>query len=127
MKELYDIWFSKLDISNQTKLGLLENYSTKEIWELDFETLLENEVNEKEMTKIVKSKSLEEEKRNLEYMKNKNIQLISVKDEKYPHKLHLIDDKPAFLYIRGNEEILDEDNVRNGRLPNGESCRSDNC
>ncbi len=127
MKELYDIWFSKLDITNQTKLGLLENYSTKEIWELDFETLLENEVNEKEMTKIVKSKSLEEEKRNLEYMKNKNIQLISVKDEKYPHKLHRIDDKPAFLYIRGNEEILDEDNVRNGRLPNGESCRSDNC
>ena len=37
MKELYDLWFSSLDLNNKIKLALLEKYETKEIWEFDCE------------------------------------------------------------------------------------------
>lgn len=116
MEELYNVWFSGLDLNNETKLDLLEKYDTKEIWEFDLEEFVQNEVPEEEINKILRSKSLEEEKRNLEYMHQKDIKLISVKDEKYPRKLLQIEDNPAFLYVRGNEEILDDDAVRSGRL-----------
>lgn len=111
MEELYDVWFSSLDIKNGSKLKLLKNYSTKEIWELEFPELVECEIDEKEIRQILTSKNLEEAKRNLEYRKSKKIELFSIKDEKYPQKLHQIEDKPAFLYVRGNTEILDDDNV----------------
>lgn len=120
MREIYDLWFSSLNLSNKTKLELLQKYDTKEIWELDFESIVEAEIPEEEAIRILKSKNLEEEKRILEYMLQKKIQLISVKDEKYPRKLHQIEDKPAFLYVRGNEAILDDDSVRCGGLQNGD-------
>lgn len=111
MKKIYDIWFSNLDIKNQTKLELLEKYDTEEIWEMDFIDLLDCNVAEPEIMKILNRKSLEEDKRHLECMQSELIQLISVRDETYPHKLHRIDDKPAFLYVRGNVQILDDDSV----------------
>lgn len=111
MEKLYDVWFSSLDIPNQTKLELLEKYSTKEIWELEFKEFIEQEIKEQDIVKILNARSLEEEKRKLEYMEKKNIQLICIKDEIYPRKLHNIHNKPAFLYVRGNAEILDEDSV----------------
>lgn len=113
MKKLYDIWLSSLDIKNNTKLNLLNSYSTEEIWNLNLEDFAECKVDKQDITKILQSKNLEDSKRMLDYMLNKNIKLISVKDKMYPIKLHNIEDKPAFLYVRGNEKILDEDSVRN--------------
>ncbi len=116
MKQLYDVWFSSLEISNQTKLELLEKYDTKEIWNLDFKDLLEEKISEEESWKIKQNQKLETEKRMLDYMQKKKIKLISVREESYPQKLHNIYDKPAFLYLRGDEKILDDDSVRNGWL-----------
>jgi len=113
MEKLYDIWFSRLDISNKLKLELLNKYSTKEIWDFEFCDFLKNNIDEKNRLQIINSKSLEESKKDFEVMEEKNIKLICVKDEKYPSKLHNISDKPAFLYVRGNENILDDDSVRN--------------
>lgn len=112
MEEIYKIWFSKLDIKNKTKMDLLENYSAEEIWNMDFVFLLDLFIEESEIVKILKDRNLEQIKRELDYMKRKGIKLISFKDEIYPRKLHNISDKPAFLYIRGNEDILDDDSVR---------------
>ncbi len=111
MKELYDLWFASLDIKNHTKLELLNKYETKEIWELEFSNLVDFKMEEKEIYQILSSKNLEEAKRNLEYMKKKKIELFSINSEEYPKKLHHIENKPAFLYVRGNHEILDGDNV----------------
>lgn len=111
MKQIYDIWFSNLDIKNQTKLELLEKYDTEEIWEMDFIDLLDCNVTEPEIVKILNSRNLEESKRHEECMQSELIQLISIRDEAYPHKLYKIDDKPAFLYVRGNVQILDDDSV----------------
>ena len=99
MEELYDLWFASLDIKNYTKLELLNKYETKGIWELEFSHLVDCKIDEKEIRQILSSKNLEQAKRDLEYRKQKKIELLSIKDEKYPHKLHQIEDKPAFLYV----------------------------
>ena len=75
MEELYNVWFSGLDLNNETKLDLLEKYDTKEIWEFDLEEFVQKEVPEEEINKILRSKSLEEEKRNLEIKKIENEKL----------------------------------------------------
>lgn len=111
MEELYKIWFSNLEIENRTKLKLLNKYEPKEIWNLEFSDFVDCEIEEKEIMEITRSKNLEEAKRALEYMKKKKVKLFSIKDKEYPNKLHQIDDKPAFLYVRGNADILDEDSV----------------
>lgn len=111
MNKIYDIWFSELDINNLSKLKLLENNTSEQIWNLEFSDFVEFELPENDIMKILKSKNLDDAKRNFEYMQSKEIKIISVRDEKYSEKLMYIEDKPAFLYVRGNENILDEDNI----------------
>lgn len=111
MKQIYNIWFSSLDLKNQTKLELLKNYTSQEIWEMSLKDWEKCLIDENDKISIQKSKNLEEAQKDEEYMKEKNIQLISSREEAYPQKLHQIADKPAFLYVRGNEQILDEDAV----------------
>ncbi len=46
------------------------------------------------------------------YIEKNNIKLISIRDiDLYPQKLNYIDDKPAFLYVRGNLNNLYSDNI----------------
>ena len=48
----------------------------------------------------------------MNYIEKNNIKLISIRDkEKYPSKLYLIENRPAFLYIRGNIKNLYTDSV----------------
>ena len=104
MNNFYDVWFSYIDLSNNIKLKLLEKYSTKEIFDLSFEC------NKKIEDKILKSKKLNLEKY-FNYLEKYNIKVISFKDERYPGVLNNIENKPAFLYIRGSLENLYSDNV----------------
>ena len=113
MEKIYNIWFSCLGIKNNIKLKLLKNYTTKEIWNLDYNSLLENNCEENEIMQIMNSKNLNEAKRIYKYMNEYNIKLISYRDNAYPIKLNYIDDSPAFLYARGDISILDNDAVRN--------------
>lgn len=109
--EIYDIWFSSLEINNHVKVKLLNKYSSREIWNLEFDKMIEEGIDEKEIIYILRNKNLNYCKKVLEYMNEKAIKLISIRQPKYPKKLHHIYDKPAFLYIRGNEEILDDDSI----------------
>lgn len=111
MKIVYDLWFSNVDIKNKTKLELLEKFDTEEIWGLDFLDFLDCGMDEQEIMKILKNKNLEEYKRHCECMFYQKIKLISIKNEKYPRKLTNIENPPAFLYVRGDEKILDDDSV----------------
>ena len=62
MKEIYDIWFSNVDIKNQTKLELMEKFSTEEIWNLDFANFLDCYLSEPEIAKILQNRNLDEYK-----------------------------------------------------------------
>ena len=76
---------------------------------MDKKSLEKLDLKESEINNILEN----EEKRNLEkyvnYMVKHNILLVSCFSEKYPDSLKFIDNRPVFLYIRGNIENLYED------------------
>ena len=113
MEKIYDIWFSKIEISNKIKLQLLQKFEAKTIFGMkrkELEILL-GDRHEQTIEKIL---SLDDRK-NLEkyakYLKEKKIFMIGFKEELYPSKLNHIEDRPAYVFIRGNTSILEEDNV----------------
>lgn len=113
MEEEYKIWFSRVEISNKIKQNILEYYSEKEIWNMqvkDFKEKFEN-IDDKIILKIKQEKYIKNLEKYKNYMKTKNIKLISFKDINYPQKLKNIYDKPTYIFIRGNENILNEDNT----------------
>ncbi len=59
-----------------------------------------------EIEKIVSLKNMKKIEYFIEYMKNKNIKIITINDEEYPQKLKNIYDYPILLYYKGNIEIL---------------------
>lgn len=104
MNNFYDVWFSYIDLSNNIKLKLLEKYSLKEIFDISFEC------DKKMENKILNYKRLNLDKY-FNYLEKYNIQVISFKDKRYPDLLKNIENKPSYLYIRGNLENLYSDNV----------------
>ena len=112
MIDLYDIWFSNLDITNGTKLKLLEKFkNTEVVWKLTKSSLLEAGFKEKTVDKILDEKYRIKLDKYLEYMEKNKIDLVLCNNDKYPTSLKVIEDKPAFLYVRGNIENLYEDSV----------------
>lgn len=45
------------------------------------------------------------------YMKEKNIQILTIKDEDYPYLLKQIYDPPSVIYIMGNKKILSQNGI----------------
>ena len=108
---IYDIWFSSLDIENVTKLLLIKENTAEKIWNFKFEDFEEYNINKEEIEKILRAKNLDYANIAYQIMNQNNIKLFSIKDECYPRKLHQIEDKPSYLYVRGNVDILDDDAV----------------
>lgn len=111
MINLYDIWFSNLGISNSVKLRLLDKFEkTENIWNLTENELIED-FKEKSIQEILDTKYRLKLDRYADFMKRNKIDLILCNSEKYPKDLQYINDKPAFLYVRGVLENLYEDSV----------------
>lgn len=113
MEEVYKIWFSRIELSNKIKLKILNKFSEKEIWNMKSKELKENlcDIEEKYINRIenvLYKKNLEKYEN---YMNKKNIKIISFKEKDYPYKLINIEDNPAYIYVRGNKKILDDDSV----------------
>ena len=91
---------------------MLKLFNSFEIWELTENDYKMLNIRKKIFQEIISSKTtiklIEYEK----YMSKNCIKLISIRDKDlYPTKLDRIDNKPAFLYVRGNIENLYEDSV----------------
>ena len=110
-ENLYWIWLSKIKGLGSKKIQILLNeYKTpKKIWKKDKEELMQNKnIGEKLAEEILEPKyrvGLEQEQQK---MKEKNINIITIKDKDYPKKLKQIYDPPMVLYYKGNKEILGE-------------------
>lgn len=110
MINLYDIWFSNLEVSNSVKLKLLEKLkSVENIWKVEQKELIELGFKEKSINKILDNKYKLNLEKYANYMEKNKINLILCNSEKYPTSLKCIDNKPAFLYVRGNIENLYDD------------------
>ena len=108
---IYDIWFSRIDISNNIKLKLLEKYKPSKLWELKKTELQELSLKEETIKQILDIKYKENLEKYEIYLRKNNIKLLSLENEKYPQKLANIPNKPAYIYVRWNENILDNDSI----------------
>ena len=109
---IYDIWFSNIEISNSIKLELLRKFeNSKKIWKLNESQLREIQLKETSIKKILDMKYRLKLDKYLKYMEQNKINLIMCNDNNYPVSLKSIEDRPACLYIRGNLENLHSDSV----------------
>lgn len=111
MNNIYDIWFSRVKISNSIKLRLYEKYPLEKLFyfsEEEYSKLGLKEITIKNLLSKEFRNNLEDYKRVLD--KNK-IYLIFKNEERYPEKLKVIEDLPCFIFARGNLNLLYEDSV----------------
>lgn len=113
MDKIWDIWFSRIEISNKSKLDLLEKYQAKEIFRMKRKDLgiILGEEKEKIIDKIVDLKYRINLEKYFKYMEKNDINIFKFSDDLYPQKLKNITNKPSYVFTRGNYEILDEDNI----------------
>lgn len=112
MINCYDIWFSNLDISNNSKLKLLEKFEKTEIiWALNRLELKNEKFKDTTIDKILDNKNKINLDKYAEYMEKNKIDLVLSSSNRYPNSLKNINNPPAFLYIRGNIENIYIDSV----------------
>ncbi len=108
---IYDIWFSNIDISDKYKIELLSNFTSEEIWNFSEKKFNEFGISEQIYNRILEIEYKQKMDKYVKYIENKQIEVISFKDKRYPEKLKNIYDMPPFLYVRGNLENLYDDNI----------------
>lgn len=109
----YWIWLSRIEGLNPKFLNdLLKKYeSPKEIWDKTKEELLQDGIKEKYASEITNTIYRQNLDKYLKYMKQNNIEIITIKDKAYPDKLKVIYDPPIILYIKGNKKILNQKSI----------------
>jgi DNA processing protein len=108
---IYDIWFSRIDISNNIKLKLLENFEVSKIWNFKQKELLELGLKDITINQILDKKYKEKLEKYEEYLLKNKIELLKFTDISYPQKLLNISALPAYIYVKGSKEILDDDSI----------------
>lgn len=108
---IYDIWFSRIDISNDVKLRLLEKFDVTTLWNFTNNELFELGLLESTINQILDNNYRNNLEKYVRYFAKNGIELITVKQANYPVKLLNISSRPAYIYVRGNQEILDDDSV----------------
>lgn len=110
----YWIWYSLIKgLGCRKKKKILEEYNNPEIvYKLTKDELLDIEGIGKELANnIISSKNERIVDTHIKYMKNNGIDIINIEDIEYPQILKEIYDPPISLYIKGNKEILNSDNI----------------
>lgn len=97
---IYDIWFSRVEISNKIKLKLLEEMNSEKLWKVDKKELFYLKLKDSTIQKILDVKYRKNLEKYEQYLEKNNIFLFSYKDELYPEKLKYISDKPAYIFVR---------------------------
>lgn len=108
---IYNVWFARVEIANSTKLKLLEEFTTDEIWNFSREDLLDLGIKESGINQILKQEYREKLDKYCKYLEKNKIELITYKNKDYPYKLKNIMDLPAYIFVKGNKNILDDDSV----------------
>lgn len=88
------------EISNQKKLQLLEKY-----W-------IPDKIFQRNKKILQKTKEIEEKiNRQIQYMQKNKIQMITIQEKEYPEQLKQIYDPPIVLYIKGQMNNLNQENI----------------
>lgn len=110
----YWIWLSLIkNLGSKRKQILLEKYKTPEaIYNLTEKELIEIQgIGKNLINNILDKKIRNEIDKHISYMKQQNIEIISIVDKEYPNNLKQIYDPPITLYIKGNKNILNNTSI----------------
>lgn len=107
----FDVWFSRVEIPNKQKLELLNYYEVEQIWNMNRKNLNNIGLDDVTVTRILDRQYRDNVEDYFKYLKNHRIHLMTLKDYYYPQKLMDIQNYPAYLFIKGNKTILEEDSV----------------
>ena len=105
------IWLSTLNIINRKTIKKLEKHfgNLSSLWDVKEKEIRKIEwLKEKDKSLIINFRNLEYYSKQIEKLKDKNINIITLFDEEYPIRLRDIYDPPGVLYLKGN--FLDIDN-----------------
>lgn len=108
--EKYWIWLTKLNLCPKNIINYLEKHNIEELWNAK-EEKLNKYFNKEEINKLLNAKYRQNLDLHENYLKRYAINLITIKDNKYPEKLKNIEDPPIALYAVGNLENLKEKNI----------------
>lgn len=111
MMNFYDIWFSRVEISNRVKLELMKKFEVSQIWNLGYTELEKLGLKEITIMQILGKNYRDKLEQYANYLVKNEIELLTLKDKEYPDKLKNIPDMPAYIFIKGNKEILDDESV----------------
>lgn len=114
MEEIkYWIWFSRIEnLTPKLQLDLLQKFNTpQKLWNKKEEELIAQGISDKNVKRICEPKYRKNLDKYLEYMQKNKIELINIYSKEYPSNLKQIYDPPAFLYIKGNKEILNKKSI----------------
>ena len=110
----YWIWFSLLtEINYKLKRNLIVKYKDpKIIYELDDAELISNSGIGKKAVCLIQNKLIKERLDDyIEKMNQEKINILTIQDKEYPRILKQIYDYPITLYIKGNNDILNNANI----------------
>lgn len=109
----YWIWFSRIEnISPKKMLEILKRFENpKNLFYKTKEELINIGINEKHADEITKLKYKYNLDKYLEYMKQNDIQTITIYSQYYPNKLKNIYDPPCVIYVKGDEKILTQKGI----------------
>lgn len=110
----YWVWFSQVkNLGRKRKIELLKNYKNpEEIYNLKMQELQKIPyINDKMIESILNEDTRKIIQKNLEYMEENNVDIISIDDEAYPKRLKEIYDFPISLYIKGDIKILNNKSI----------------
>ncbi len=104
------IWLSLLGIGDKKLEKLLEKYEKVEnIWNAKENELIYIEgIGQNLANKMLKEEYKEKAKRCQDTLEKEKIHAITLQDVNYPDKLKNIYGKPILLYVKGNQEILND-------------------
>jgi len=107
----YWVWISRIKGLNFNNLQKILEIckSIENIWNMDKVELNKIKGLNKELTEGILNLEYRKNLQNyIYYMKKNNIKMLNIFDENYPQKLKNIYDPPLVLYVKGNENILNE-------------------
>lgn len=111
---IYWIWISSIKGIGIKKLNLLlkEYGNIENLWNLDKNKMKKNKyIGENTIFRLLNNEYKIKAYKYLEYMIKNKINIVSIQDYKYPKQLKEIYDPPTAIYVKGNIDILQKNNL----------------
>ncbi len=103
---IYELWFIGLDISNESKIILIEEYNNEENIYNNIDNIIKNNIITKRECIKLKQYNINEGYNLEEYLKKTQIEYVIYSRKEYPNKLRNITDPPYVLFYKGNIKLI---------------------